>query len=135
LTLVRPIRQARIWARDIAKAETTARALAERLGIEVVAEDNAERAIAGADIIVATTPSSDPIVKAEWLSPGQHLTAMGSDAEHKNEIDPAAVIRSDIYVADRLSQPRKLGELHHAIAEGLVAADQEFAELGEIIAG
>ena len=76
-----------------------------------------------------------PLVKAEWLAPGQHLTAMGSDAEHKNEIDPRLVVRADLYVADRLSQTRKLGELHHAIEAGLVAADQEFPELGQVVAG
>ena len=91
--------------------------------------------MAGADIIVTTTPASEPILKAAWLWPGQHVTAMGSDAEHKNEIEPSIVARADLYVADRLSQTRRLGELHHAIAAGLVAADAEFAELGQIIAG
>jgi ornithine cyclodeaminase len=135
LMLVRPIRKARIWARDLAKAEVAARTLTSRLGIEVTAEADAERAVTGADIIVTTTPSDTPLVKAEWLSPGQHLTAMGSDAEHKNEVDPRLVIRADVYVADRLSQTRKLGELHHAIRAGLVAADQEFPELGQVVAG
>jgi ornithine cyclodeaminase len=135
LMLVRPIREARIWARDLAKAEASAKALAARLGIKVMAEADPERAISGADIIVTTTPSDTPLVKAEWLSPGQHLTAMGSDAEHKNEVDPRLVIRADAYVADRLSQTRKLGELHHAISAGLVAVDQEFPELGQIVAG
>jgi ornithine cyclodeaminase len=59
---------------------------------------------------------------------------MGSDSEHKNEIDPALVARAT-YVADSLSQTRRLGELHHAIARGLVAADRAFPELGGIIAG
>ena len=135
LTLVRPIRKARIWARDIAKAEATAKDLSGRLGLEVTAEADPERAVTGVDIIVTTTPSSTPLVKAEWLAPGQHLTAMGSDAEHKNEVDPRLVIRADTYVADRLSQTRRLGELRHAIEAGLVAADQEFAELGQVVAG
>jgi ornithine cyclodeaminase len=135
LMLVRPIREARIWARDPEKAAATAQALSARLGILVTAEPDAEKAVRGADIIVTTTPSSTPLVKAEWLAPGQHLTAMGSDAEHKNEVDPRLVLRADLYVADRLSQTRKLGELHHAIAAGLAAADQEFAELGDIVAG
>jgi len=60
---------------------------------------------------------------------------MGSDAEHKNEIAPAVLARVDAYVADRLSQTRVLGELNHAIAAGLVAADADFAELGQVIAG
>jgi ornithine cyclodeaminase len=135
LMLVRPISRARIWARDIARAEAAAKALSVRLGIEITAEADAARAVWGADIIVTTTPSYVPLVKAEWLSPGQHITAMGSDAEHKNEIDPSLVVRADTYVADRLSQTRKLGELHHAIEAGLVAADQEFPELGQVVAG
>jgi ornithine cyclodeaminase len=135
LALVRPIREARIWARDVAKAEALARALCMKLGIEVTATGDPQAAISGTDIIVTTTPSSEPIIRAEWLSAGQHLTAMGSDAEHKNEVDPIAIIRAGTYVADRLSQTRKLGELHHAIAKGLVAPDQEFAELGQIVAG
>jgi len=60
---------------------------------------------------------------------------MGSDAEHKNEIDPAAIAAAGLYVADSLKQTRRLGELHHAIDAGLVAADAVFTELGQIVAG
>ncbi|EJB06364.1 ectoine utilization protein EutC [Rhizobium leguminosarum bv. trifolii WSM597] len=135
LTLVRPIREARIWARDAAKAESTAAEQAARLGFPVAAISDPRRAISGADIVVTTTPSETPIIKAGWLEPGQHLTAMGSDAEHKNEIDPAVIARADLYVADSLKQTRRLGELHHAIDAGLVEADAVFAELGQIVAG
>ena len=66
---------------------------------------------------------------------GQHLTAMGSDAEHKNEIAPEILKLADLYVADSASQTRRLGELHHAIDAGLMSADTQVTELGEIIAG
>jgi len=135
LCLVRPIRRARIWARDAAKAEVAAADLQRRLGIEVRAFANPEEAVTGADIIVTTTPATSPILKAGWIGPGQHVTAMGSDAEHKNEIDPKLVGKADRYVADRLSQTRILGELHHAIAAGLADAEADFPELGEVIAG
>lgn len=135
LTLVRPIEKARIWARDLAKAETVVRELTTELGIAVSAEADAERACRGADIIVTTTPSDRPILDAAWLEPGQHVTAMGSDAEHKNEIEPAAILKATPYVADSLKQTRRLGELHHAIAAGLVSASAEFPELGAIVAG
>ncbi len=134
LTLVRPIREARIWARDPAKAAATAGDLSTHLGFPVVAMASPEQAVRGADIVVTTTPAERPILKAAWLEPGQHVTAMGADSEHKNEIDPEAFARV-IYIADRLSQTRRLGELHHAIAAGLVAAEAPFAELGEVIAG
>jgi len=137
LTLVRPIRDARIWTKpaDAAQAVAAASEMTERLGIPVRATADAAGAVSGADIVVTTTPASEPIVQRQWLQPGQHLTAMGSDAEHKNEIDPALVAAADRYVPDRLSQTRVLGELHHAIAAGLVGADTTFPELGDIIAG
>jgi len=135
LSLVRPIREARIWARDAAKAEAVAAELTRKLGFPVRAEADGRAAVDGADVIVTTTPSETPILKAEWLQPGQHVTAMGSDAEHKNEIEPAVITGADLYVADSLKQTRRLGELHHAIEAGLVAEATTFPELGEVIAG
>src|SRR5690606_18464429 len=93
------------------------------------------QAVSGADVIVTTTPSETPILHWQWLAPGQHVTAMGSDAEHKNELDPEIIAKADVYVADSLVQTRLLGELHHAITAGLVAAERPFAELGGVVAG
>ncbi|WP_217577498.1 cyclodeaminase [Mesorhizobium sp. GbtcB19] len=135
LRLVRPIAEARIWARDVAKAEATAARLRDRLGIMVRAEPDAANAAAGADIIVTTTPSTEPLIKPGFISAGQHITAMGSDAEHKNEIAPAILRMADLYVADSAKQTRRLGELHHALDAGVMAADAEVTELGQIIAG
>ncbi|BCH20349.1 ectoine utilization protein EutC [Mesorhizobium sp. L-8-3] len=133
LMLVRSIREARIWARDPAKAEVAAAKLSERLGIAVRAERDPQRTVAGADIVVTTTPSSEPLLTG--VEAGQHVTAMGSDAEHKNEIAPPILKRADPYVADSAKQTRRLGELHHAIAAGLMAADEDVTELGDVIAG
>lgn len=135
LKLVRPITEARIWARDIAKAEIAAGELRERLGIDVRAEPDVAAAAAGADVIVTTTPATEPLIHAGFVSSGQHITAMGSDAEHKNEIAPAVIRMADLYVADSARQTRRLGELHHAIDAALMAADAEVTELGQIIAG
>ncbi len=135
LTLVRPIRAARVWSRDAGEAKRTVTALRQRLGIAVDAISDIAEVVAGADIVVTTTPATEPLLTAAMLKAGQHVTAMGSDAEHKNELDPRLVARADLYVPDRLAQTRVLGELHHAIAAGLVAADAGFAELGDIVAG
>jgi len=135
LTLVRPIRRAVIWGRDCGKAEAVAAELAEALGFEVTAEPEAARAVSRADVIVTTTPAAVPILMADWLCPGQHVTAMGSDAHNKNELDPACLTRADLYIPDRLSQVRLLGELRPAIAAGLVRRDAVFPELGQIVAG
>jgi ornithine cyclodeaminase len=133
LTLVRPIERARIWARDSLKAAQAAADLTARLGIPVEVAGTAEAACASADIIVTATPAAEPILKADWLAPGQHVTAMGSDSEHKNEVDPTVFDRI-VYVADSLAQTRRLGELAHAIKAGTATARQPFAELGQVIA-
>ena len=135
LSLVRPIREARIWARDTEKAQAAAAELTLKLGFPVRDEADGRSAVDGADVIVTTTPSETPVLKAEWLQPGQHVTAMGSDAEHKNELEPAIVTGAGLYVADSLKQTRRLGELHHAIEAGLLTEGTVFPELGEIIAG
>ncbi|SFQ24985.1 ornithine cyclodeaminase [Bradyrhizobium sp. Ghvi] len=135
LALVRPIREARIWARDASKARTVARELSAQLGFPIAAYKEPKNAVAGSHVIITTTAANQPVLSAAWLEPGQHLIAMGSDAEHKNEIEPTAIAHADLYVADSLAQTRRLGELHHAIAAGAVAGGAEFPELGEIIVG
>lgn len=134
LCLVRPIREAVIWARDPDKAH----ALADQMntdGLDVRASADPAEAAGFADIIVTTTPASQPILQADWLRPGQHVTAMGSDQAGKNELDPRCLDRADLYVADRASQTRLLGELRAAMEVGLIGEDADIPELGQIITG
>ncbi len=135
LCQVRPIERATIWARNPDRAAETASRLRKSLGIEIAHTDGAAAAVSSADVIVTTTPATTPILSSDWLRPGQHVTAMGSDQDHKNELEPACIARADRYVPDRLSQARKLGELRSAIAAGVVPADVSFEELGAVIAG
>ena len=132
--LVRDIESATLWARDPDKARSVCARLSERLGIPVTAVDNVADATADADVIITTTPSDEPVLLDTHVRAGQHITAMGSDAEHKNEIDPRILKRARYY-CDRLSQVQALGELHHAIDQQLVAADESFPEIGQVIAG
>jgi len=135
LCLVRPIEQAVIWARDLSKAEALAKRLTTELGINVTAAQDIQTAVTEADIIVTTTPSSKPLVMADWLRLGQHITAMGSDQHHKNELQSECLVRANLYVSDRQSQTEKLGELHHAMNNGLIGSKEVFPELGDIVSG
>lgn len=135
LTLVRDIASAALWARDPDKARRCAEELAAELGIPVTPCSSAREAMEGRDIVVTTTPSPSPLIEADWLAAGQHVTAMGSDAEHKNELAPEVLVKADRYVCDRQSQCAVLGELHHAVAAGLISAEARFPELGQVIAG
>ena len=134
LTLVRPIEKALIWGRDNAKARTLAKDCATGLGIEVTATDSVSELMAAADIVVTTTPAKSPLIAAAHARPGQHITAMGSDADYKNELAPDLLRRADLYVPDRIAQCLRQGELRTAVAAGFLPGDVEPPELGEIIA-
>ena len=134
LRLVRPIREAVIWARDLAKAQALAADLSDD-ALNVRASADPAEAAGFADVIVTTTPATEPILRAEWLRAGQHVTAMGSDQAGKAELEPACLARADLYVADRVSQTRLMGELRGALEAGVLADDTNFPELGQVITG
>ena len=134
LRLVRPISEAVIWARDPAKGEALASEISDD-GLTVRAEPDPATAAAFGDIIVTTTPATEPILKAEWLRPGQHVTAMGSDQAGKNEIAADCLARADLYVADRIDQTRIMGELRAALEAGTVPDVLGLPELGQVITG
>jgi len=135
LTLVRAVTDAQVWARDPKKATAFAAEMERRLGVPVAPADSLEGLVRASDVVVTTTPSKAPLIQAEWLHPGLHITAMGSDADYKNELAPGVLAAADLYVPDRLAQCAILGELHHAVAAGAMPADADFAELGQIVAG
>jgi ectoine utilization protein EutC len=135
LALVRPLGHIRVWGRRIEQARALAQMLSAELAIAADAVDDPASAVRGADIVVTTTPTETPILSADWLTPGQHVTAMGSDAEYKNELDPKIIALSAPYVPDRLAQCARVGELRSAIAAGLVQSDRRFSELGAILTG
>ncbi len=135
LTLVRRPTRALVWARRPDAAARLAREMSPLLGLRVEAVGEAERAVRESDVVVTTTPAEEPIVQAAWLHPGLHLTAMGSDSEHKQELEPAVLERADVVVSDRRSQGLAIGELRAAAAAGVDVGEARVAELGEVLAG
>jgi len=133
LNLVRPIKYANIWARNFEKASLVAEELSIKLGFQIQASNNISEAVKNADIVVTTTPSTEPILKADWLHPGLHITAMGADQHTKNELDPQCLKLADLYVADSISQTVKQGELRAALDAKIISSEENFPELGKII--
>ena len=132
---VRQPRRVLIHGRSAPAASTCARDLAERFRLAVTAVSSARDAVIESDIVITTTPSREPIVRSEWVRPGTHITAVGSDGPDKRELESAVLARADLIVADRLDQCLRLGEIHHAVAEGAIDAGRVHGELGEIAAG
>ena len=132
--LVRPFRRLLVHGRDAEKARACAEDLAALLGVRAEVADSAETLVRESQLVVTTTPARAPLIRAEWLHPGLHITAMGSDQTGKTEIDPRALVAADAYVCDRVAQAEVSGELEAALAAGLWTKGRP-AELGEVITG
>jgi ornithine cyclodeaminase len=109
--------------------------MAPVLEADVVIARDSEAVVRGSDIVVTATPAREPLVEPEWLHPGLHITAMGSDAEHKQELQADVLGEVDIIACDRKSQSFRLGELHHGLEEGVISSETEVIELGELTSG
>jgi ectoine utilization protein EutC len=133
LRLVRAITRAQVWARRPEQAAAFAEEMVGKLGIEVVPAATPAAAAADADVLVTTTPATAPLIDTDALHPGLHVTAVGSDAEHKQELTADVVAAADRFVCDRIAQSSRLGELRAAVAAGFDA--DRAVELGDVIAG
>jgi ornithine cyclodeaminase len=102
-------------------------------GLEIATTLRAEEVAAEADLIVTCTPATAPLLRAEWIRPGTHITAMGSDTAAKQELDPAILARADRVVVDSLSQSELRGEVFTAVAAGAIGRDR-LIELGRVVA-
>ncbi|HET7580716.1 MAG TPA: cyclodeaminase [Bacillales bacterium] len=109
--------------------------ISEALNVKVEVADSPEQVVRESEVVVTTTPAKAPIIQANWLHPGLHITAMGSDAEEKNELDPRILADADSLFCDVKSQCFRLGELHHALDQGFLTRDSKITELGEVTSG
>jgi ectoine utilization protein EutC len=109
--------------------------MSDVLGVEVVKAEDVETVVRNSDIVVTTTPSHKPFLEAEWLRPGLHITAMGADSEHKQELHADVLGRANLLVCDIKSQCFRVGELHHGLEEGAVSRDDPIIELGDLTSG
>jgi ornithine cyclodeaminase len=132
---VRRPRRVKVWGRTPERARACAAELQQRWGLPVAAVATAREAVAGSQVVVTATPAREPILRAEWVDPGTHVTAVGSDGPDKRELDVELLARADKVVADRMDQCLRLGEIHHAVAAGRFSPGRLHAELGEIAAG
>lgn len=127
LRLVAEVEAITIWARR----EERAAALAEEVG--GVVADTVAGAVRQAQLVVTTTPATEGLVLVPHLHPGLHVTAVGSDAEHKRELGPGVLEAADVVVVDSVSQSLRLGEARAAAEEGFDAS--RLVELGPVVEG
>jgi len=132
---VRQVSEVRVAGRDPAKARRLAGELADKLPARAVA--TYAEALAGAEIVCATTHSRDPVVRRGWLSPGVHVNSVGfTDGV---EVDAATVVDAVVVVESRAAvlsaYPAGSNDIAWPIRDGLIAPEHIHAEVGELVSG
>ncbi|QUJ76427.1 ornithine cyclodeaminase [Sulfitobacter albidus] len=112
-----------IWNRTASRAE----ALAARLPNLTVAPD-LQSAIADADIIGCATMSTEPIIKGDWLRPGQHLDLIGAYRPDMREVDDTALLRARLFVDSYDTTCGHIGEIKIPLEAGTLTRDHILAD-------
>jgi ornithine cyclodeaminase/alanine dehydrogenase-like protein (mu-crystallin family) len=133
LRRIRPIRRVQVASRSRERAQAFVDEVAS-LGLDAQLCDSVRDAVRGAGIVITTTPSATPLVEAEWLDAGTHVTAVGSDEPSKQELAPDVLASATVIAVDDRGQAAAFGELHHAIEAG-VRTEEDVVTLGELLEG
>jgi len=116
---VRPISEARVWSRSAEKRAKFAEQATTQLGLKVTAQDTAEEAVRGANVVITATYAKDPVIEDDWIGPETHVNAAGSNQANRREIPAALVRRASLIVVDSIDQARmEAGDLLLAVPEG-----------------
>ena len=97
---VRKLSEIRVWSRSESKRSEFAKQAGAR------ATKTAEEAVRGADIVVTATSSKEPVIEAEWVTPGAHVNAMGSNRADRRELPTDLIARADLIAVDSIEQSK-----------------------------
>jgi alanine dehydrogenase len=134
LVRVRAVRTVFALDADHGTAEAYAATVMRELGVDVHATRDLANALRESDICITCTPSRRALLHRPDVPVGMFVSAVGADNPGKQEIDPELLAASTV-VVDVLEQCATIGDLHHALAAGLMTRSDVHAELGEIVAG
>jgi ornithine cyclodeaminase len=107
-----------VWSRS--------RKTAEAMGLRVA--DDLEAAVRDADIICTATLATEPLIKGDWLQPGQHLDLIGAYTPAMREVDDTAMARARVFVDARATTVHHIGEIIDPIAHGVMTEADVIAD-------
>jgi alanine dehydrogenase len=134
LARVLPLKKIHAWSRDPARAAAFAEKMSAELALDVRPAADLAAVTRASDVIVTCTPAKKAFLERAHVSPGAFIAAVGADSPDKSEIAPALTAAASV-VCDLAEQCAHVGDLHHAIAAGLMTAAQIRGELGAVITG
>ncbi len=119
-----------LWARRVEAAQ----ALAARYPGVRVAKD-LEAAVRGAEIVATCTMAREPLIRGDWLQPGQHLDLIGAFTPEMREADDTAITRAKIFVDSRATTIGHIGEIDIPLRAGVIAEADILGDLHDLVAG
>jgi alanine dehydrogenase len=123
------IREVKIWSRN----PEHIRKFADRFMEFPCSASSLENAC-DCDVLVTTTPSRSPLIRNKWIHDGTHINAIGADASGKQELDPALLLRAQVFVDDP-AQAIHSGEINVPVSQGIYHATDIAGTLGEVVIG
>lgn len=106
ISAVRPLRQVAVHSRRRANAESFALRVERELQVECLVEDDVHGVVAGRPMVVLATSSREPVLDAEWLAPGTHVSTIGPKQVGACEFSAELVRRADVVATDSVAQLR-----------------------------
>ena len=100
--------------------------------VRVAGRGEFEEAVRGADVVAATTAAAEPVVQADWLSEGVHVTSVGYHPPG-SELDPAIVERAALICVE--SRESALAPPPAGAVELIGVDPDAVVELGELTSG
>jgi alanine dehydrogenase len=132
---VRQVQGIKAFGRDATRRQAFCTEMSQQLGIPVEPADTPEAAVKSMDVVITSTNARDPLFDGNWLEPGAHVNAIGSNALIRREVDDTTVRRSALIVVDSKEQARlECGDLLGPLERGLIHWEQ-VRELGDVVAG
>ncbi len=95
---------------------------------DVAIADDLEAAVRAADIVTSATMSTAPLIRGDWLQPGQHIDLIGAYRPDMREADDAAILKSRVFVDNLHTTADHIGELKTPIADGVIGRDHIVAD-------
>ena len=137
MEIMNSLREIRIYDKNPEAEKGFLRFFKENYGgvCKIAAAGSAKDVVMGADIVVTTTPSREPIVMSDWISEGTHFNCFGADAPGKQELDPRILKKASKIVVDDVEQAVHGGEVNIPISLGIIGEKDIYAEIGEVVAG
>jgi ornithine cyclodeaminase len=126
-----------VWGRDAKKVQAMiddleASEIIQSWGLQIKAAADIDELASNCNLIVTTTSAREPLIRADQVQPGTHITAMGSDDHGKQELQAELLGKADLVVADSISQCVDHGECFHAVKNNLIS-EGSILELGTVI--